>query len=232
MELIKIKKSDGGNDVISAKELFIFLGYDKSHWKRWYETNIISNTFAIENQDYQGFATMANGNETKDFLITLDFAKRLSMMAKTEKGETARKYFIDCEKKLKEVSTPKELSRKEILLLALEAEERAEKAEKLLEQQAPKVEYYDQIIDSKDAISIGEVARVLNIGIGQNKLFNFLRERKILMHNNLPYQNYIDKGWFRTVEQKYKDSKGNIKINTKTLVYQKGIEGILKMFQV
>lgn len=45
---------------------------------------------------------MSNGNETKDFALTIDFAKRLAMMAKTEKGEQARKYFIECEKQLKE----------------------------------------------------------------------------------------------------------------------------------
>ena len=43
---------------------------------------------------------MTNGNQTLDFAITLDFAKRLAMMAKTEKGEEVRKYFIECEKRL------------------------------------------------------------------------------------------------------------------------------------
>lgn len=129
-ELIKIKTNDKGNKVVSAKELYEFLGFDSSNWNRWAKKNIEANQFAFENQDFKGFVTMTNGNETKDYALTVDFAKRLAMMARTEKGEQARQYFIQCEKQLMELTKPKELSRKEILILALEAEERAEKAEK------------------------------------------------------------------------------------------------------
>jgi anti-repressor protein len=102
-ELIKISDNNG-NHTISAKELYIFLGYDASHWKRWYEKNIEKNEFAIENEDWEGFAIMAssnNGIPTKDFALTIDFAKKLAMMARTEKGEQARQYFIEVEKQYK-----------------------------------------------------------------------------------------------------------------------------------
>lgn len=129
-ELIKITTNDKGTKVVSAKELYEFLGFNTTHWAKWAKKNIEGNQFAFENQDWKGFALRANGNDTKDYALTIDFAKRLAMMARTEKGEQARQYFISCEKKLMELTKPKELSRKEILLLALEAEERAEKAER------------------------------------------------------------------------------------------------------
>ncbi|MRN02723.1 phage antirepressor protein [Riemerella anatipestifer] len=99
-ELIKITEQNG-KQVVSARELYEFLGYNKAVWSRWYAKNIENNEFAIENIDYQTFNIMLNGNETKDFALTIDFAKRLAMMARTEKGKQARQYFIECEKRLK-----------------------------------------------------------------------------------------------------------------------------------
>lgn len=97
----------------------------------------------------------------------------------------------------------------------------------------PAVEFYDQVADSKDAIPIADAARVLNVtGVGQNKLFTFLRERRILQSNqanwNMPYQEYIGRGYFRVVENKWQDAKGETRISTKTLVLQKGLDYIRK----
>jgi len=96
---------------------------------------------------------------------------------------------------------------------------------------APKAEFFDAVADSKDAIAIGEAAKVLDMGIGRNKLFEFLRKKKILMRDNLPYQEFIDRGYFRTVEQKYQTPEGETKISIKTLVYQKGLDYIRRLFQ-
>ena len=79
-ELIKITQKDG-EQAVSARELYDFIGYDKSQWSRWYQTNIINNKFAVENIDYQTLDTVSNGNHTKEFAITIDFAKELSMLS-------------------------------------------------------------------------------------------------------------------------------------------------------
>jgi phage anti-repressor protein len=65
MELIKIQENDKGQRVVSAKELYLILGYDKSNWSSWYKKNIVENDFAIENEDWIGFVLTTNGNETK-----------------------------------------------------------------------------------------------------------------------------------------------------------------------
>lgn len=97
----------------------------------------------------------------------------------------------------------------------------------------PKADFFDAVADSKDAIEIGQVAKVLEIpGIGRNKLFSILREKQFLMGNNIPYQKYIDSGYFRTIEQKYSMPDGETRISIKTLVYQRGIDAIRRLLEV
>ena len=105
----------------------------------------------------------------------------------------------------------------------------ADQAKQLLEQK-PKVEFFNAVAESKDAIEIASVAKILNVpGVGRNKLFEFLRDHKILMNNNQPFQKYIDAGYFRIVEQKYCRPNGDTCINIKTLVYQRGVQYIRKI---
>lgn len=100
------------------------------------------------------------------------------------------------------------------------------------ERMKPKEEFFDAVTDSKDAIDMGQVAKVLNYHkIGRNKLFEILRDNGILQQNNQPYQKYIDCGYFRVVEQKYEARPGEIRINIKTLVFQKGIDYIRKILE-
>jgi anti-repressor protein len=95
----------------------------------------------------------------------------------------------------------------------------------------PKAEFFDAVADSKTAIEIGEAAKVLNMKIGRNNLFKILRQKGILMNNNQPYQEYIDRGYFRVIEQRYTKPDGSTHINIKTLVYQKGLEYIRKLLK-
>lgn len=114
------------------------------------------------------------------------------------------------------------------LLLQVEENERL-----LLENQEmkPKAEFFDAVADSKTAISMNDVAKVLNVkGYGRNNLFEFLRNEGILDRFNTPYQRYVDCGWFRVIEQKYMKN-GEQVITTKTLVYQKGVDAIRKRLE-
>lgn len=111
-------------------------------------------------------------------------------------------------------------------------EERAARieAEKKVQALKPKAEFYDDVAGSKDAIEMSDVAKVLAIkGMGRNNLFEFLRGKKVLQPNNIPYQQYVDREYFRVLEQKYTTPKGETKINIKTLVFQKGVEYIRKL---
>ncbi len=112
------------------------------------------------------------------------------------------------------------LKRKEEKIRQLEAKAKLD---------APKVDFFDSVAESKDAIEMKAVANTLNyISIGRNKLFAILREQKVLLPSNLPYQKYIDAGYFRTIETK-KNCGSEIRIFIKTLVYQKGLDYIKKL---
>ena len=118
----------------------------------------------------------------------------------------------------------------EALILAAKQQEKIEEQQKVLEEQKPKVEFFDAVTDSKDAIEMKAVANVLNFkDIGRNKLFDILRCNNILTERNLPMQRYIDCGYFRTIEQKFSKPNGDICINIKTVVYQTGIAFIRKV---
>lgn len=95
----------------------------------------------------------------------------------------------------------------------------------------PKADFFDAVADSKTAISMNDVAKVLSIkGMGRNNLFEFLRNEGILDKFNVPYQRYVDCGWFRVIEQKYMRN-GEPCVSTKTLVYQKGVDAIRKKIE-
>lgn len=115
----------------------------------------------------------------------------------------------------------------EALRLAADQQEKIEMQKKQLEEQAPKVDFFDSVAESKRAIEMKAVANTLNfVKVGRNKLFQILRDNKILQHNNLPYQRYVDCHYFRTIEQKYTTQDGEVKISIKTLVYQRGVDYI------
>ena len=94
----------------------------------------------------------------------------------------------------------------------------------------PKVEFFNQVSDSGDALQMRDVAGVLNLsGWGRNKIFYFLRKEGVLDDRNIPYREYQDRGYFRLIEQKWTDKEGETHINLKTLVYQRGVEFIRKL---
>lgn len=112
------------------------------------------------------------------------------------------------------------------LATALKEERKARKlAEEKIEKQKPLVDFANQVSDTTDLIDMKTMAKLLkdnNINIGRNRLFEFLRIKKILMKDNQPYQQYIDAGYFKVIEHTYTDFLGQTKTNRQTLVTGKG----------
>ena len=118
-------------------------------------------------------------------------------------------------------------------MLAAKQAEQIEQQTKLLTEQKPKVDFYEAVTGSSDTIDIASVAKVLNIkGFGRNNLFEFLRDKNILMQNNQPFQTFVDRGYFRVIESKYNKPDGSSHINLKTVVYQKGLDYIRKLLEL
>ncbi|WP_375629830.1 MULTISPECIES: antA/AntB antirepressor family protein [unclassified Bartonella] len=106
--LIEIKEQMIGQETVqtvNARELYMFLEVN-SKFADWIVRRIKEYGF-LENQDY-GFTFLKNEKRknviSKEYHLTLDMAKELSMVERNEKGRQARRYFIECEKKLKSQS--------------------------------------------------------------------------------------------------------------------------------
>ena len=223
-ELIRIENR-GEKQVISARELYDKLEMDKSHWKRWANNNIETSVFFLENIDYEGFAIEANGNETKDYWITIEMAKHLCMMSRTVKAHEIRDYFIKIEQAW---NTPEMIMKRALEI----ANQKAEEATQKLLDNKYKIDFYDDVTGSSTTAEIATVAKVLNFkNIGRNTLFDILRKQGILQKDNIPFQIYIDRGYFRVVESKWNTPNGDVKVNYKTVVYQKGINFISKLLK-
>lgn len=88
----------------------------------------------------------------------------------------------------------------------------------------PKVDFADQVADTANVIDMGEMAKLANdrgIRIGRNRLFSWLRVMGILMMNNIPYQEYMDRGYFKLKESLYY-TDGVYKTRQTTYVTGKG----------
>lgn len=128
------------------------------------------------------------------------------------------------------IAGQEQLSEDEIIANALVvAHKILAKREAVIAEMKPKVEFYDKVTGSSDTCDMKEVAKVLNYkNVGRNKLFEILRDEKILDNHNQPYQKYIDAGYFRVIETKFEDKDGDTHINLKTVVFQKGVNFIKK----
>jgi len=108
-ELIVVTKQAIGNNEVNAvmaKELYNVLGLNQAHWARWSAMNIVTNTFAIENEDYEVSTIMVknpNGRPSIDFILNISFAKKLAMQVKSTVGERVRDYFIGMQRKAEKV---------------------------------------------------------------------------------------------------------------------------------
>lgn len=123
-------------------------------------------------------------------------------------------------------------TRKELILMALEAEEKVERLEAENQVMLPKAETYDQFMCGDNTQLIGDVAKTL--GIGPRKLFTALQEKNILMSgnkqkHNMPYQLYIDHGYFVVINKPVSNKDGVVMFNTfQTRVTARGVEFLSK----
>jgi anti-repressor protein len=228
-----IKKEDG-KIAVSAKELYLSLGFDKTQWSRWSKMNIIENEFAIENEDWVVFDMMSKtseegGRPSTDFILTINFAKKLAMMAKTEKGERIREYFIACEEEAMKPK-PKEISRRELALMVIQLEDEKEAKQLVIDtqqnqlvEQQPKVDFANKLLKSKDCILVREFAKVLTdegFNIGEKRLYDWFRKNGYLSYTkNEPFQQYMK---YFNIKESVVDTVSGIKTFRTPLITPEG----------
>lgn len=229
MELIKVQDI-GGRPGVDARELHSALGVS-SRFNDWIASKIEKYGFEEGQDFYSENSKSTGGRPGVEYALSLDMAKELAMVENNEKGKEVRRYFIEIEKRYRE-DQPKKLTGQALVATALiEANKMLEQQAAQIEAMKPAAQFYADVAGSRDAIPMSQAAKIIGMGVGRNSLFQILRDNGVLMANNEPYQKYIDNRWFRVVEQKYTLPDGEVKISIKTLVYQKGIEGIIKLIR-
>ena len=232
MELIKVELNDKSEQIVSARDLHEFLGV-KSKFADWIKNRIEKYDF-IENVDYVTLSkNLENGGREIDYIIKLDMAKELSMVENNDKGKQARRYFIECEKRLKQISIKDNLylglfskdpmvvanSHKELVRLEIKP------LEDKIAQDKPLVEFANQVSSSSDSLLVREFCKVLadeKINIGQNKLYEWLRENGFVIKKKTePTQKSMNMGLFECIERVVATPYGD-KLSITTKITGKG----------
>lgn len=181
-----------------------------------------------ENEDFWTILSESTGGRpSTDHQLTIDMAKELCMIQRSDKGKMFRQYFIEVEKQW---NTPEAVMARALKI----ASNKIGMLEAKIEADKPLVEFAEHIQQSEDCIDMKAMAKIATkkgIKIGRNKLFEFLRLKDVLMTNNEPYQSYMERGWFEVIEKTYTPAFGEIRITKTTLVKPKGQVGIIKMLK-
>ena len=218
-ELIKVTY-DNERPTASARELWEYLDKPYDKFTKWFDK--YKEYGFSENEDYQALCIKvhtAQGNnvDAQDYQITVEMAKELCMLQKTDKGSQARKYFIELEKQW---NNPEMVMARALKL----ADTTIKHLQSQIEDQKPLVEFANTVTKSCDNILMRDMAKLLcdqHINIGEKRLYKQLREHEVLMQDNTPYQSYVDRKYFVVKESSYKTPYGE-KLNKTTLVTPKG----------
>ena len=169
-----------------------------------------------------GFVIMTNGNETTDYALTIDFAKKLAMQVKTVQGEMVRDYFLTCEKKLKAVSTQKPipLTFAEALRAYADEVEAHEHTQQQLAIAEPKAQYFDKLVERNLLANFTTTAK--EFGVKRNGFIAYLLDNGYIYRdqrgNLLPYAVHVPHLF--EVKEYCKDHHSG----TQTLITPKGRE--------
>ncbi len=223
---IEIKETNQGQ-AVSARELFKNLKAkgDFSTWcKRMFDYGF------VENVDYSLIKIgERNAHNKTDYVLSIDCAKEISMLQRTEVGKAARLYFIEQEKKA--LNPYANLNKVDMLRLALESEERNQLLEEQIKIQAPKVSYVDKVLDSKAVYVTNQIAKEL--GTSAVSLNRMLNKAKVIYKQNgtwLLYAKYQNKNYTKTKTYTYTDSEGNQKTSMQLVWLERGRQFIHELF--
>ena len=221
-ELIKITEQNG-NQAVSARELHKFLEITE-RFSNWFE-RMLQYGFT-ENIDYQGCEFFNT--------LTLDCAKEIAMLQRSERGKMARQYFIECEKQLRSGKYALPTTYKEALqslLIEVENNERLQAQNDLqrieLQKQAPKVAYYNEVLTSQSTYNANQIAKELGMSAeSMNKLLHKLEVQYKQGGQWLLYRPHQNKGYTKTITHTYTNSQGQTCSRMSTVWTEKGREFI------
>lgn len=220
-EIIKINQNEQGEAQVSARELHKELGVQK-RFSAWFEQY---QQMYVEGTDFTSVlsGTVVNNGAVRrlqDYSLSVDMAKNVAMMSKTEKSQKIRDYFIQVEKRYKELASDPSYQ----MALGLKASQQLlEHKDKIIAEMKPKALFADAVSASQTSILVGELAKLLKqngIDTGANRLFTWLRENGYLIRRkgtdyNMPTQKSMEMELFEIKEHSHINSNG-VNVTTKT----------------
>lgn len=219
---------------VNARDLHTFLEVGKM-FANWIKDRIDQYDFA-NGVDYVVIAetgkNSSGGRPSREYHISLDMAKELSMVERNEKGKEARQYFIRMEKKARagapaaiDVRDPGQLASIAIQLIEVnkELEARAITAEAAIEAAKPKTSFYDQFANSDGLFGLQNVGRILSEP--PNKFVGWLKQTFLFYQGKalVPRAEYVRMGIFEVKSEIIED-----KARYRTWVTPKGVQYLAK----
>lgn len=236
-ELITITTNEVGEPTVLGRELHEFLGVE-TPYRIWFPR--MAEYGFSEGKDFNPYKNVRVGEEGNrevareltDHLLTIDMAKELAMIQRTDRGKQARQYFIQVEKDYnspeKIMARALRIAEKELSTLKLENKVQAQQIAEL----QPKATYYDLILQCPSLLSVTEIAK--DYGMAAKGLNKILHEQGIQFNQSgvwFLYSKYQDKGYTSTKTQNYNRPDGTQGSRVHTYWTQKGrifLYGVLK----
>ncbi|MEJ6075471.1 phage antirepressor KilAC domain-containing protein [Lactobacillus johnsonii] len=222
-DLIPIKV-ENDQQLLSARDLHKGLGL-KRQFTDWVKQNF--KDFE-ENTDFvftPQSVNMPNGGtkQIKDYFLTIDMAKQLCLMSRTEKGKQYRKYLIEVERKWND---PQEVVKRGYAILQNENTQLKLENKNLtvqLEESNKKASYLDIILGTPDALAITQIAADYGYGaVNFNKLLKQVGIQHKVNGQWILYKVYMGKGYVVSQAFTFKDHLGKDRSKTTTYWTQKG----------
>ena len=225
-ELIPINY-EGEQPTVSARELHKGLEI-KSKYADWFK-NMSAYGFT-ENIDYFAVSkNLENGGRTIEHEISVDMAKQICMIQRSEKGRQYRQYFLDLEKAW---NTPEQIFARALKMADQTISKLKDTNKSLVEKieaDRPKTIFADAVSTSHTSILIGDLAKLIcqnGVQTGQKRLFQWMRDNGYLMKSgasyNMPMQRYIEQGLFEVKESSVQNPDGSVRVTRTTKVTGKG----------
>ena len=230
-QLLKIELNENQEPIISGRELHEKLDVN-SNYTTWFKR--MCDYGFIENVDFitcfPNLETDLHGGQNKvDHAIKLDMAKEIAMLQRSEKGKAIRQYFIQVEK---EYNSPEKIMARALHIANNQINDLKltnSELEETIKNQKPKVLFAEAVETSETSILVGELAKILKqkgLDVGQNKLFELLRQDGYLMKQgsskNMPTQKAMDIGLFEIKESIVAQPNGTTRVTKTPKVTGKG----------
>lgn len=213
---------DTDQPTVSARDLHKGLEITE-RYSKWFDR--MKGYGFEEGEDYTPYQKVhpQNLQEYEDHKLSIDMAKQICMIQRSDKGKQYRQYLIDLEKAW---NTPEQVMARALRLADQKIEALKNNNVALLadvERMKPKADYVDSILSAPGTVTTSQIAA--DYGISARKLNKILHEAKIqrcVGTQWILYKKHMGKGYAKSETVYFKHSNGRPDVKMFTKWTQKG----------